>query len=398
MTHHRTTVSRLVIALVAAAPWIAFAQDKPGAPGKGQDSPSVVYKIFPDYDVYHMEWKEYEERRRSDLIEINTTLYELTPEEQARIGSLIDKYDQSPNEKEPDSKDQQKFVAMINERAEVVRSLQNKIDVDKGDTREAQKLLASSGLMEMQAKIMPIEKSRNESINAIRPAVEAMIGPERTREAYAQWNDRLEQARDRVAIKTLTQILRTPREARDVMRQERRATRRNTPPPQKMTPTTPEKKETETRGAARRSSAREKTDKPKSDEKTAKRSSEPKRRTTRRNTPAEKPVPLDEWEQYVRDFLTEYKCTPEQTHSALAILSELKDRAESVRKTNEKRLENAEQIKDRRERDKRLRDINAPIDRLFEQLKRRLDGLLTSHQRALKKAADKTSHRKSKKR
>jgi len=121
-------------------------------------------------------------------------------------------------------------------------------------------------------------------------------------------------------------------------------------------------------------------------------------RAAGRRQPVEKAVPLDEWERYVRDFIKTYDCTPEQTHSALSILGELKDRASRHERAATAQTDRANSIKDRRKRKKRLDEINAPINRLFNQLKRRLDGLLTSHQRAIKRANESKSSRRTRRR
>lgn len=396
----------LTLSLLLAATSTVMGQSK-GRPGKAPDArggaqASVLYKIFPDYDVYSLSYESYEARRFSDLVEVNAILYDLTKEERTRIESMIQKLDGAPENKEASKGIDAKFATLINERAEITSSLQGKFDVDKTGAQETQQLLTSSGLIKTQAKIASIENARNESINQVRPAIEAMIGPERTQSAYAQWQYRVDQARDRVALKSILQTLRQPKEVRELARRELETKRSSSPPPQKMTPVHPPEKgdlnPRKSRAAERRTARRQKAEAAKPESEPTKRSTDRRSKAPARQEAREKPIPLDKWEQYVRDFIADYKCTPEQTHSALSILSELKGRAEILEKTSAKRLNAANELKDRKERQKRIDEINAPVDRLFEQLKRRLDGLLTTHQRAIKKAAAGTSNRKTKRR
>lgn len=379
--------------------------DEPNRRVKGArpgGSVSVIHKMFPDFDVYHLSYEDYEQKRLSDIVELNATLYELTAEERTRISSMIQKFDNAPTEQESDKAAREEFQMMINQRANIARTLSSKFDVDKADSKVAQEFLESSGLIKNQPAITRYEAARSQSVQRIHVAIEEMIGPARVEEAYSQWDYRLMQARQRVAIKTLVDTLgrpeavgqrsvQVPREA-PPSRSKPTAMRQNRPA--KMTPAgrRPPSR-TQSKPAAKKRDAR-KTKNDTSKSKASKRTAKPDRKSRRSNR-APKPVPLDKWEQYVRDFLRDYECTPEQTHSALSILGELKDRATSHEAANKKRLDAANKIKDRRERQKRIAAINAPIDRLFDQLKRRLEGLLTTHQRAIKNAASAKTGRRS---
>ncbi|MCB9858284.1 MAG: hypothetical protein H6818_21585 [Phycisphaerales bacterium] len=394
----------LIAALVLSAAPFALGQnktpDRRPPDGNDGDTSPILYKMFPDYDVFALSYEDYETRRLDDLVEVNVVLYDLTKEERSRVQSMLQKLEGEPTKKGELDDDDGKFAAMINERAEITRSLQGKFDVDKSGTKETQQLLTSSGLMKTQALIANIERGRNDAVNQIRPAVEAMIGPERTQAAYSQWQYRIDQAREHVALKSLLQTLRTPNEVREMIQRDRAAAHAGMPPAEKMKPVEPREKAVaaldKPKETPRRTPRRRKTESAKADSEPAKRSTEKKSRPAPTQAPKEKPIPLDKWEQYVRDFIADYKCTAEQSHSALSILSELKDRADVYEKTSKKRLDAANEIKDRKERQKRIDEINAPVDRLFEQLKRRLDGLLTTHQRAIKKATTGSSNRKKK--
>jgi len=88
------------------------------------------------------------------------------------------------------------------------------------------------------------------------------------------------------------------------------------------------------------------------------------------------------WEQYVKKFIAEHELTDAQANAALAILKDARTRAGQIEKASAERIAAARQIPDRSARDKRLAELNQPVDRLFDELKQRLDSLLTAAQRA----------------
>lgn len=412
MTHRAIQVALIAVSVLLATS-TADAQSKAARiksrarNAKSPASDSVMYKLFPDYDAFGLSWKDYEQRRRSDLVEMNAVLYDLSDAEQTRVRTLIDKVDDSPKRKGKADGDNAKIAELINERAKIARSIEGKFDREKAQSAQAQRILMSSGLMKVQSQIAALESKRDRTLDKIRPMVESMIGPERTQLAHAQWNNRLEQARNRIAIKSLTATVRPPAGALKERAKAPPARRQASKPPiTKMRPVSPTQRRSPparrtkaTRRPSRRMTkpaAGKSTTPPRTARKT------PTRRTARatphRQTAQAPAIPLDKWEQYVKDFLEDYECTAEQTHSALSILDELKGRAERHQKFSQKQIAAANEIKDRRERQKRLDAINAPVDRLFGQLKQRLDGLLTTHQRALKRASEAKARRSAKRR
>jgi len=113
---------------------------------------------------------------------------------------------------------------------------------------------------------------------------------------------------------------------------------------------------------------------------------------TKENAPPAQPATLGPWEKYVRDFIPRHGLTPAQEAAALSILKELQTRAAHFRKANAARIAEAERIADAKARQKRLDDLNKPLDRLFEELKERLGGLLTATQRDAAKPDKPSSH------
>lgn len=94
-----------------------------------------------------------------------------------------------------------------------------------------------------------------------------------------------------------------------------------------------------------------------------------------------KPLPLHPWEKYVREYVITYALTPAQQSAANSILKECRTRADRIERVNAPKNEEAEALKDASARSKRLAELKKPIDKLFEELKSRLDGLLNASQR-----------------
>lgn len=96
------------------------------------------------------------------------------------------------------------------------------------------------------------------------------------------------------------------------------------------------------------------------------------------------PAEVHPWEKYVQKFLADHDATANQASAAHAILKDVRTRAERVEAGNRDALVQAEKITDAAAKKKRLDELNKPINDLFEELKRRCDGLLTAEQRTKK--------------
>jgi len=90
---------------------------------------------------------------------------------------------------------------------------------------------------------------------------------------------------------------------------------------------------------------------------------------------------LHPWEKYVQDFNARHELTAAQAASSQSILKDVRRRAQLVEKRNATSLAEAERMRDRTLRLQRLAELNKPVDQLFEELKKRLNGLLTAAQR-----------------
>lgn len=93
------------------------------------------------------------------------------------------------------------------------------------------------------------------------------------------------------------------------------------------------------------------------------------------------PRPIHPWEKYAQEFGERHDLSPGQAASVDSILKESLTRAGQIESANAARIAEAERIEDSAVREKRLAELNRPIEQLFDELKMRLDGLLTAAQR-----------------
>lgn len=109
------------------------------------------------------------------------------------------------------------------------------------------------------------------------------------------------------------------------------------------------------------------------------------RRESVKPTPVKAPParPLNEWEKYVLDFIERYELTTTQRNAAMAILRDMTARAQQIQSANADRMKAAEAMTDARAKSERIKELNAPIDGLFERMKLRLENLLTAAQREM---------------
>lgn len=100
-----------------------------------------------------------------------------------------------------------------------------------------------------------------------------------------------------------------------------------------------------------------------------------------------KPRPLGPWEKHVQGFIRNHALTPAQQTAAMAILKDVQARRAQIERVYAPRIAAAEQLKNPEARKKQLAELNKPTETLFEELKTRLDRLLTASQRKKVKAA-----------
>lgn len=91
--------------------------------------------------------------------------------------------------------------------------------------------------------------------------------------------------------------------------------------------------------------------------------------------------PIGPWDRYVRDFTRKYRLDSAQQATAQSILREMHERRVSYEQTHRVEYEAARAIEDDEQQERRLAELNRPIEGLFGQLKTRLERIPTAEQR-----------------
>jgi len=92
--------------------------------------------------------------------------------------------------------------------------------------------------------------------------------------------------------------------------------------------------------------------------------------------------PLDDWDKYVDTTCKKFAFSDAQVIKAQSILKDLRTRAAGYRSSRNEDFAAAERISDAKAKADRKKELSAPIDAFFEELKQRLDNLATLEQRA----------------
>ncbi len=91
--------------------------------------------------------------------------------------------------------------------------------------------------------------------------------------------------------------------------------------------------------------------------------------------------PAAEWAGYFEKAATRFEFTPDQKQQAEEIANQCTARAAKLRDTIGPALRDAEKLADGAEKNKKLRDVNAPLDRMYDQMVRRIDSIASLEQR-----------------
>lgn len=94
-----------------------------------------------------------------------------------------------------------------------------------------------------------------------------------------------------------------------------------------------------------------------------------------------KAPPLDDWDKYVQEHAKKVGFDEAQLTRAQAVLKDLKRRANQYRMSRSDMFAAAALKTDAKERDAMSKELNKPIDAMFDELKQRIDSLMTLEQR-----------------
>jgi len=99
----------------------------------------------------------------------------------------------------------------------------------------------------------------------------------------------------------------------------------------------------------------------------------------------------DRWDRYVEMFIRRFELDASQQSTARSILRDLKEQRDAYQKNHQDAFDAARQIEDRRQRYEKYRELNEPIDSLYEELQRRLDQIPTAIQKTAAEQRSPTS-------
>ena len=366
---------------------------------------AAVRKALPGICDFQYNYRSYQHLLGQDLAVMASELYGLDEAEAARIESLHQRHLSMASQ----GKDGAQYATLIDKRAQYFAEALLRAKKSGNDWDDV--FLEDKSLLQLSAEIEAARPKNYFGLQEMQSAVEQMIGSERFQEARANSDERLVEAGKRINLRgLLIEAVENAGLDPEGFMDDLTDVRERTRDVRKMEAVVPEKSEKRSvprvreakRTPKHRSKMPDRSPKVAKVEKMAEEKKlpskpEPTKRTKEpaKTPPAKKAVPapivpsappLTEWEQYVRDFIVQHELSESQTHSALGILDELQGRAKEVQARQASKRQKAESIKDRKVRASKLAEIDRPVDRLFLNLKTRLDQLLTAQQRAAAKS------------
>lgn len=360
------------------------ARPRPRTPGKARGLRGDRARGGSPRTLYNMEPQALRELESSELSRIAAHMYELDAAELARVEAEIRRIQ---DERWIGENGNHEYADLISNRAARYKILTNGADPETLTPIDLAKLRTDSEFAKVNGRIRHYERNHPAYFAAIADQLESVMDPAKVSAARVAWRNRAGKLPGVFKARGLLRGLQSRRfqnpnrggkiggpnvgggksKVAAVGRPEKRGA-----PPSRAAPPPPPKPKPKKRLLSKRKHGTDPISKPRLPDK-------PKKRG---NKASERARPLNEWEQYVRDFITDYDLTEAQRNAALSILREMTGRAVQIANAHRNRMAEAEKIPDRRRRAERLKELNAPIDRLFHDLKLRLDGLLTAAQRS----------------
>ncbi len=394
----------MALAYLCAAPSAVLAQrGGKGVLASGFMPSDEVLALHPNIWDYRYDAKQLRSMYADDLTTMAIGMYDLTGKEASRIGSLIQKLSSER------SKGGTNVDALIDRRARHFETLVTTAEQTGMDLNDL--ILKDKTFEKYQAVIDDSEGEGVVDFARVQEMVEQSMDRDAVSKAHKTWRDNLEKLGPKVALQSVALEVAAAGGIDDekflhsILRKrlgkplgvkmdavgkrdpnKKPIQRMKEEKPRVMRPSKPVDRKTAGGKAVKaatekkKAQAKQPTRQTKKSS-TAQRKSPKAKRTTPRATLPSAP-PLSQWEQYVRDFIEEHKLSESQTHSALGILNEQESRARAVLTRQESQRKRATDIQDRKEQAKQLAELDKPIDRLFSNLKKRLDQLLTAQQRA----------------
>ncbi len=353
-----------------------FDRGGPGGP-RGFDDPEERQRRREQWQRYRNATPEERRQLRNErMLDMTARTYELSDEQREQVRVEMQAMQEERRAKMGPAADE--YDKLRDEMFEYWRTARESSGEDGGDgerrrgrMREFQQ---DPEFQALRSRMREIEEQYPFDMEAAAQRIEALLPPEQAakgRERREQWMRRREERRD---------DRREDREANREMRQITRALREGQPPPagvdlerllseanrQLQDPSLTEEQRNAIRKALEAASRQAGAEKPAADA----------------PAPVAKPPrDLHPWEQYVSDFAARHELTEAQLASARAILKEALTRSGRLEQANATRRAEAEKIADPKVREQKLKELDEQVVRVFNEMKTRLDNLLTSAQR-----------------
>ncbi|HWL93202.1 MAG TPA: hypothetical protein VNT79_06680 [Phycisphaerae bacterium] len=361
-----------------------------------------------DISMITLRPKEAQQAEWNDAMLIAVHMYALSPEESETAGKLIG---EALNARWGANEDQGRFTSLVDRRAELAGKLMHKMPPDAPLEARSNLLARDDEFLRVHSTVEAMEDEAPFHFGDLASRIESTLPPDRVGSARSMWQAN--------ALNLPADRIRSQRLFRDVtagsyeqMRQRnhsssgaargpaqmrpRPARRPATPakfdvPPGKFR--TPRQKQ-DAQSSSKRfplgnkpaTTAKPAPSGPGTSPQPAKPIAVARPPVTTPPVPAavkraEPARPLNEWEKYVLEFIQRHSLSETQKNAAMAILQDMSSRAMQIQQANAGRLKDAEKVADPSQRTARLKELNAPVDGLFDRLKARLENLLTAAQR-----------------
>lgn len=386
-----TVVLAMVLSfgLAASLPVLAAPGDTPQSLGKTPRQHRPRDKGVSEYMLFSVDAEKFRNIESADMVEVARQMYQLDASSTAAVEAVVKEIQDA---RWRDNEETAVFSKLLTTRADLCRKILKGGDLEEGTAGAYRRLMQDESFAVVQKEIRGFERIHPHRFCDYTEQLEAVLDAGAVQKAHRNWRDRGKLLSRNIQARGLLTGLMAGPGGKQVKKgepkeQAMRPPDRPAAPPQAKPPAakTPDREAAKQTAKVRSPVKTERPAKQESSRKTSaeqdKKTSEPKNARRQKPAPQPRARPLNEWERYVRDFIQEHDLTNSQRNAALSILRDLTFRADQTERYVRPRLQEAEGISDRQVRQERIAALRQPLDDLFRQLQRRLDGLLTARQR-----------------
>jgi hypothetical protein len=373
-----TVILAMVLGFGLGAPWPAFAD--PGNRVKPPDKNRRVRdKGASRYALFAEEADALRKIETEDMVEVARQMYKLDPSAATAVDAVISEIQDA---RWAGGEEARAYRELLTSRASLCSTLVKVEELKAGVPGVYRQLLKDKEFSAIQREIRGFERQHPHRFCDYTDEMESVLDGDTVQEAHQNWHRRCKLVSRSIRSRGLLSGLRIGPGGKGTKGSETKQ--------QESRPRKGSKAKPRVGGAPGRNGEKNETPKarPPAETQSTVPKGSPRKKSAEQDRKAAKPEapqqarPLNEWERYVRDFIQRHDLTMSQRHSALSILRDLTFRADQIERSVRPRLAEAQDISDNKIRNQRIAALRQPIDGLFYQLQRRLDGLLTASQRS----------------